>query len=125
MVVSDGAEWIRGTCGEIFGGRKVTFVPGLFHCLEYAAAAVRAILPAGAERGRRFAEVRADTGAGRAGKVVRELEPFSARYGDVDACCRYFAGNLERMRYDEFRERGTCMRCKPVTRPSTSRPGRR
>ena len=106
VVVSDGAEWIRSACGEIFGGRKVTFVPGLFHCLEYAAAAVRAILPAGAERGRRFAEVRADTGAGRAGKVVRELEPFSARYGEVAACCRYFRGNMERMRYDEYRARG-------------------
>ncbi len=92
MVVSDGAEWIRSACGEIFGGRKVTFVLDMFHALEYAADAVRAILPAGAERDRRFAEVRADTGAGRAGKVVRELEPFSARHGEVAACCRYFRG---------------------------------
>ncbi len=106
VVVSDGAEWIRNACGEIFGGRKVTFVPGLFHCLEYAADAVRAIHPAGAERDRRFAEVRADTGAGRAGKVVRELEPFSARHGEVAACCRYFRKNIGRMRYDEYRERG-------------------
>ncbi len=106
VVVSDGAEWIRNACGEIFGGRKVTFVPGLFHCLEYAAAAVRAIHPAGAERDRRFAEVRADTGAGRAARVVRELEPFSARYGEVAACCRYFRKNIGRMRYDEYRARG-------------------
>ena len=27
VVVSDGAEWIRSACDEIFGGRKVTFVP--------------------------------------------------------------------------------------------------
>ncbi len=106
VVISDGAEWIRGTCGEIFGGRKVTFVLDLFHCLEQSAAAVGAIVPAGAERDRRFAEVRADIEAGRAGKVVRELEPFSARYGEVAACCRHFRKNIGRMRYDECRARG-------------------
>jgi len=67
---------------------------------------VRAIHPSGAERDRRFAEVRADTWAGRAARVVRELEPFSARHGEVAACCRYCRGNMERMRYDEYRERG-------------------
>ncbi len=106
VVVSDGAEWIRSACDEIFGGRKVTFVLDMFHALEYAADAVRAILPAGAERDRRFGEVRADTGAGRVARAVRELEPFSARHGEVAACCRYFRGNMERMRYDEYRARG-------------------
>ena len=106
VVVSDGAEWIRNACEEIFGCRKVTFVLDMFHALEYAADAVRAIHPAGAERERRFAEVRADIMAGRAARVVRELEPFSARHGEVAACCRYFRGNMERMRYDEYRARG-------------------
>ena len=106
VVVSDGAEWIRNACEEIFGCRKVTFVLDMFHALEYAADAVRAIHPAGAERERRFAEVRADIMAGRAARVARELEPFSARYGEVAACVRYFRGNLERMRYDEYRARG-------------------
>ena len=106
VVVSDGAEWIRNACEEIFGCRKVTFVLDMFHALEYAADAVRAIHPAGAERDRRFAEVRADIMAGRAARVARELEPFSARYGEVAACVRYFRGNLERMRYDEYRARG-------------------
>ena len=82
-------EGIRGTC-EIFDGGKVTFVPGLFHCLEYAADAVKAILPAGAERDRRFGEVRADIEAGRAAKVVRELEPFSARYGFWPVCRQWW-----------------------------------
>ncbi len=106
VVVSDGAEWIRNACEEIFGGRKVTFVLDMFHCLEQSAAAVGAIHPAGEERDRRFGEVRADIEAGRAGKVVRELEPFSARHGEVAACVRYFRGNMERMRYDEYRARG-------------------
>ena len=106
VVVSDGAEWIRSACDEIFGGRKVTFVPDMFHALEYAADAVRAILPAGAERDRRFEGIKADIMAGRAARAVRELEPFSARHGEVAACCRYFRGNMERMRYDEYRARG-------------------
>jgi len=99
-------DGFSGTCDGILGGRKVTFVLDMFHALECAADAVRAIHPAGAERDRRFAEVRADIKAGRAGKAVRESEPFSARYGEVAACCRHFRGNMERMRYDGFRERG-------------------
>ena len=106
VVVSDGAEWIRNACEEIFGCRKVTFVLDMFHALEYAADAVRAIHPAGAERDRRFEGIKADIMAGRAARVVRELEPFSARHGEVAACCRYFRGNMERMRYDEYRARG-------------------
>ena len=35
VVVSDGAEWIRSACGEIFGGRKVTFVPDMFQHAEF------------------------------------------------------------------------------------------
>ncbi len=41
VVVSDGADWIPNACEELFGGRKVTFVPGLFHCLERASDAAR------------------------------------------------------------------------------------
>ncbi len=106
VVVSDGADWIPNACEELFGGRKVTFVLDLLHCLERASDAVKAILPAGAERDRRFAEVKADVRAGRAAKVVRELAPFRDRHGEVEACCRYFERNLGRMRYGEFRERG-------------------
>ncbi len=41
VVVSDGADWIPNACEGPFGGRKVTFVPGLFHCLERASDAAR------------------------------------------------------------------------------------
>ncbi len=78
-------------------------MPGLLHCLEYAAA-VRAILPPGAERERRFEGIKADIMEGRVAKVVRELEPFSGRHGEVAACVRYFRGNLDRMRYDRYRD---------------------
>ncbi len=106
VVISDGAEWIRNTCDELFGGRKVTCVLDLFHVLEYASDAVKAILPDKTERDRRFKDVKADIEAGRVAKVIRELEPFSGRHEEVKACCRYFRNNIERMRYDEYRDQG-------------------
>ncbi len=106
VVVSGGAEWIRNTCGEIFGGGKVTFALDLLHCLEYASSAVKAIHPDGAERDRRFGEVRADIEAGRVARVVREPEPSGARHGEAAACVRHFRGNMERMRYGRDRDRG-------------------
>ncbi len=66
VVVSDGADWIPNACEEPFGGRKVTFVPGLFHCLERASDAARRSCRPGAERDRRFAEARPTSG--RAGR---------------------------------------------------------
>ena len=106
IVISDGAEWIRNTCAEVFGGWKVTFVLDMFHALEYASDAVKAIFPDKAERDRRFAGIKADLEAGRAAKVIRELEPFSGRYKEAAACCRCDRNNIERMRYDQYREQG-------------------
>ena len=106
FVISDGAEWIRGSCDELFGGRKVTFVLDMFHALEYASDAVKAMVPDTAERDRRFAGIKADLEAGRAAKVIRELERFSGRSKEVKACCRYYRNNIERMRYDRYRNQG-------------------
>ena len=50
--------------------------------------------------------MKADIEAGRAGKVVRELEPFSGRHKAVENCCRYLRNNIERMQYDRYRDRG-------------------
>ncbi len=104
--VSDGAEWTPGTCGELFGGRRVTYALDFLHAPGHPSDAGRAIHPEGPERDRRFAEVRADTGAGRAGRVVRGLEPHRDRTGEVEACCRHFRNSIGRMRYDSCRERG-------------------
>ena len=106
VVISDGAEWIRNTCEELFGGRKVTFVLDMFHALEYASDAVKAMFSDTAVRDRRCAGIKADLEAGRVAKVIRELEPFSSRYKEVEACCRYYRNNIERMRYDRYRDRG-------------------
>ncbi len=35
-VISDGAEWTPGTCGELFGGRRVTHLPDFLHAPGYA-----------------------------------------------------------------------------------------
>ena len=67
---------------------------------------MKAILPEGAERNRRFAEVKADIEAGRADRVVREQQPFSGRHKDVEDCCRYFQNNIERMQYEGYLDRG-------------------
>ena len=71
----------------------------MFHALEYASGAVKAILPDREGRNRRFEEIKTR----RARRGVRELEPFSGRH-DVAACCRYFRNNMERMRYNEYRD---------------------
>lgn len=44
--------------------------------------------------------------AGRAAKVIWELVPLSGRYKEVEACCRYYRNNIERMRYDRYRDQG-------------------
>ena len=67
---------------------------------------MKAILPEGLERDRGFAEVKADTEAGRADKVVRELQPFSGRHKDVEACSRHSQNNIERMQCDRYRNQG-------------------
>ena len=67
---------------------------------------MKAILPAGLKRDRRFGEVKAGIEAARADKVVRELQPFSGRHRDVEACCRYSQNNIERMQRDRHRNQG-------------------
>ena len=106
VVISDGAEWTRNTCQEIFGGRKVTFVLDMFHALEYASGAVKAILPDREGRNRRFEEIKADIAAGRGGRGGPGTRALQRRHEDVAACCRYFRNNMERMRYNEYRDLG-------------------
>ncbi len=95
VVISDCAEWMRNTSEELFGGGKVTFVLDMFHAIEYAGDAAKAIFPD-----------KADLDARRAAKVIRDLEPFSGRCKQVEACCRYYRNNIERMRYSQYRDQG-------------------
>ena len=68
--------------------------------------AAKTIFPEKAVRDRRFEGIRADLEAGRAAKVIRELEPFSGRCKQVEECCRYYRNNIERMRYNQYRDQG-------------------
>ncbi len=62
--------------------------------------------PDKAEQDRRFEEIKADLEARRAAKVIRELEPFRGGCKQVVACCRYYRNNIERMRYNQYRDQG-------------------
>ena len=86
---------MRNTCEELFGGGKVAFALDMFRALEYAGDAAKTIFPD-----------KADLDAGRAAKVIRELEPFSGRCKQVEACCRYYRNKIERMRYNQYRDQG-------------------
>ena len=68
--------------------------------------AAKTIFPEKAVRDRRFEGIRADLEAGRSAKVIKELEPFSGRCKQVEACCRYYRNNIERMRYNQYRDQG-------------------
>ena len=86
---------MRNTCEELFGGGKVAFALDMFRALEYAGDAAKTIFPD-----------KADLEAGRAAKVIRELEPFSGRCKQVEAYYRYYQNNIERMRYNQCRDQG-------------------
>ena len=47
----DGAPWIWNVCGEGFAGWNVAFILDLFHALEDAVVAVRALTPDKGEQG--------------------------------------------------------------------------
>ncbi len=49
---------------------------------------------------------KADLEARRAANVIRDLEPFSSRCKQVEACCRNYRNNIERMRYNQYRDQG-------------------
>ena len=78
----------------------------MFHALECAGDAVKAVFTDQAERDRRFEGIKADIRAGRIARAVRELEPFSGRHREVEARCRCFRNSIERMRCDGYRSQG-------------------
>ena len=106
VVLSDGAPWIRNVCGELLAGQRVTFVLDLWHALDYAGAALRALVPDGTERKRRMGEIKADLKAGRVHDVIAWLEPHRDRDPAVAACIDCYTKNRDRMRYDECIRRG-------------------
>ena len=96
----------RNVCGELLAGQKVTFILDFWHAVEYAAAALRALCPDGAERKKMLDAVKAELKAGRVDAVIDALEPHRNRDEAVAKCVDYFAANRERMQYGRYRRQG-------------------
>ena len=105
-VVTDGAEWIRNTCEELFGVMTITFVWDVFHALECASKAVNAIYRGKKQRKRLFEEFKASILAGAAARVIWELNPLREQFKEAEECCRYFSNALDRMHCDQYRNDG-------------------
>ena len=105
-MISDGAGWIRNVCEELFCGRAVTYILDFFHLSEYLSDALKAILPDGAERRRRFEADKARLKDNRASAVIADLRPYAGRHADVAKCVNYMEANIGRMQYRTYLERG-------------------
>ncbi len=106
VTVSDAASWIRSVCGELLPGRKVTFILDLWHALEYAGAALRALVPDTAERKARLEAVKADLKAGKVDEVIAALRPHRHTDSAAAKCVDYFTANKSQMQYDKYRRQG-------------------
>ncbi len=105
-MLSDGAPWIRNVCEEVLAGTGTTFILDLFHALDCAAAAVRALVPDRDGRKARMESIKARLNDGRVDLAVADLKPHRHRDEAVEACIRYFESNKDRMRCDIYRKRG-------------------
>ena len=75
VVLSDGAPWIRNSCEEAFPGQETTFILDLFHALEYADAAVKAVQPDKSKQEDWMKTIKDQLNAGRVDDVIAGLEP--------------------------------------------------
>ena len=104
-VLSDGAPWIRNSCEEAFPGQETTFILDLFHALEYADAAVKAVQPDKSKQEDWMKTIKGQPDAGRVDDVIAGLEPHR-RLEAVATCIRTYGTNRDRMRCDLYRKRG-------------------
>jgi len=106
VLISDGAAWITNVADELLAGMRKTYILDVFHALEYASAAVRALVGCDDAHRTRLADLKARLLDGDVARVIADLRPHRDRNGDVARCIDYFEANRERMRYDEYRARG-------------------
>ena len=106
VLISDGAAWITNVADELLAGMKKTYILDVFHALEYASAALKALVRCDDARKARLAEVKARLLDGNVARVIADLRPHRDRDKDVAKCIDYFEANKARMRYDEYRARG-------------------
>lgn len=106
VLVSDGAAWITNVVDELLAGMRKTYILDVFHALEYASAALKALVTCDVAHKVYLAEVKARLLNGDVAGVIADLRPRRDRYKDVARCIDYFEANKERMRYDAYRARG-------------------
>ncbi len=106
VVISDGADWIRNVCEELFCGRPVTYVLDFFHLSEYVSDALKTIIPDAAERKQRLEADKARLKDNQASGVMEDLRPHAARHAAVARCMRYMETNISRMQYGTYIKRG-------------------
>ncbi len=104
--VSDGAAWITDVADGLPAGMGKTYIPDVFHALEYASAALRALVGRDGAHRARLAETKARLLDGKVGRVIAELRPHRDRNRDVAKRIDCFEANRERMRHDGYRARG-------------------
>ena len=106
VLISDGAAWIASAADELLAGMRKTCILDVYHALEYASAALKALGGDSGGHKERLADVKARLLNGEVAGVIADLEPHRGRHKDVAKCIDCFESNKSRMRYDEYRARG-------------------
>ena len=106
VLISDGAAWIASAADELLAGMRKTCILDVYHALEYASAALKALGGDSGGHKERLADVKARLLNGEVADVIADLEPHRGRHKDVAKCIDCFESNKSRMRYDEYRARG-------------------
>ena len=86
---------------------KKTNILDVFHALEYASAALNALVTCDITRKAGLAEIKAQLLNGKVDRVIADLRAYRERHKDVAKCIDYFGANKDRMYYDAYRACGT------------------
>ena len=106
VLISDGVAWITNVADALLADTKKTYILDMLHALEYASAALNALVTCDITRKARLAEIKAQLLDGKVDRVIADLRPYRDRHKDVAKCIDYFEANKDRMRYDAYRARG-------------------
>ena len=99
-------DWIRTVNEELLDGTKVTYILDLYHLLDYLCDAVKAIAPNRQRRQELVEHYQSMLRKGRVRQLIEELSPHRHDHEAVEACCRYFTNNVDRMKYDRYTAHG-------------------
>ena len=115
VVLSDGAQWIRDLFLHLPLRVKPILILDFYHVVLRVREALRAIHGGGSAEYQRLGEcwIRAIR-AGHVDYVLSELKELASGHETASALVTYFTNNLDRMRYDEYEERGLETSSAPV-----------